>query len=996
MAIPNTDSLRYYFSDVSFSNLMKRRIYHVLLICSSYDAFMLEEDGLIEEQVFNEYIKLNLRYPPQFIQVSSAEEAFAMMEEQHVDLIINTLGVSDMDPFELSQRIKSRYPNKPIVVLTPFSREVSQKLLVSDTNSVDHIFCWLGNADILLVIIKLIEDRMNAEYDIQEVGVQAILLVEDSIRYYSSYLPIIYKIIFNQSLEFMTEGLNEHQKMLRMRGRPKILLATSYEEALQLYVKFKNNLLGIISDVSFSRNGVKDPFAGVRLCEKVKADDKFMPLLLQSSDKEKELIAKKNKVGFIHKYSKTLLHEIKDFITEYFAFGDFIFVNPETHEEINRARDLRELQQKIWAVPDESIEYHIERNHFSKWLKARALFPIADIFINITRQDFPDMDTMRKFMFETIAAFRYSKGRGIIAEFYRERFDEYLLFTRNGKGSLGGKARGLAFIDSIIKRHKLYDKFKDVIITIPRTVVLCSDVFDEFMTTNNLYSIALSDRSDVEILQHFLQARLPIRIHEDLYAFLRFTRNPIAVRSSSLLEDSHYQPFAGVYSTYMVPRLVGYDPGMIEQISNAIKCVYASVYFKNSKSYMAATSHVIDEEKMSVVLQEVCGKRYGNRLYPNISGVARSINFYPIAPEKSEDGIANVALGLGKYIVDGGSSLRFSPKYPKKILQLSSPESALRDTQKIFYALDLTKGSFTPSVDDGANLLKMKISNAEEDGTLRHLASTFDMQNNIIRDGLNYEGKRLITFSNILNFNTFPLADILSTLLEIGQKEMSNPIEIEFACQLDVPDGQPRLFNFLQIRPIVDNKQTMTISLDTVKQEDAIIISNSALGNGEIDNLNDIIYVRLENFNKMENPNIALRLERLNDEFVKSGRYFILIGPGRWGSSEPTLGIPVKWTQISCARVIIESGLDNFRIDPSQGSHFFHNLTSFRVGYITINPFMDDGYFDIEYLNSRKAVYEDEYVRHVRFRKPVMVKIDGKKNKAVIFKEEMSEKSEVL
>ncbi|MCX6272545.1 MAG: phosphoenolpyruvate synthase [Bacteroidetes bacterium] len=981
-------SRQYLFHETSFNNLMKKRIYHVLLISSKYDAFILEEDGRIDEQIFNEYVSLNLRYPPQFIQAASEKEAFQILEEMNIDLIMTMLSAEKAASFDLAFKIKERYPNKPIVVLTPFSREVSLKMSGEDLSAIDYVFSWLGNADLLLAIIKLIEDKMNLEYDVQEVGVQVILLVEDSIRFYSSYLPHIYKIIFKQSLDFMTEGLNEHQQMLRMRGRPKIILATNFEDAVALFEKYKNNMLGVISDVSYPKDGKMDKYAGIKLTEIIKQSDPLMPVLLQSSDLENEKTAKEMKAGFLYKRSKTLSLELKNFIIEYFAFGDFEFFDPNTGKEIARSPDLKSLQQKIFEIPDESLSYHIRRNHFSKWLRARALFPIAELFKAITPEDFSDLDDVRRFMFDAIATFRMNKARGIIAEFYRDRFDEYLTFTRIGKGSIGGKARGLAFLDTLIKRNRLFDWRKDVVITIPRTVVICADVFDEFMEENELYKIALSDVRDEEILEHFVHARLPFRIHEDLYTFISVITNPVAVRSSSLLEDSHYQPFAGIYSTYMIPNVKNDERLMIENLSNAIKSVYASAFYKDSKSYMAATSNVIDEEKMAIVLQEVCGKAYSNRFYPTISGVTRSINFYPIPPEKPEDGIANIAFGLGKYIVDGGNNLRFSPRFPKKVLQLSSPEMALRETQKVFYALDLDPNHFHPSVDDGINLLKLKISEAESDTAFKYAASTYDLENNYIRDGLNSSGRKLITFSNVLNHNVFPLAEILQYVLTIGQKEMNKPIEIEFAVDLDCPKGEPKIFYLLQIRPIVEADERLQVSLDDIRPEETLIFSRSALGNGIIDNLFDLVYVKPETFKSSETNTIALKVEEINNRMLHEKRNYILIGPGRWGSSDPWLGIPVKWPQISAARLIIESGLENYRVDPSQGTHFFQNLTSFRVGYFTINPFSNDGHYDLKYLNARPAVFEDEYVRHVRFDTPLIVKIDGKKNTGVVLKAE--------
>jgi CheY-like chemotaxis protein len=980
------DIQKYDFTDTSFDLLMQKRIHRVLIICSNYDNYMLEEDGRIDEQIFNEYASLNLRYPPTFVQTDNAEDAFRILQESNIDLVISMLSLKGTDVFGLAKRIKANYEHIPIVVLTYFSREVSLRLEGEDLSAIDYVFCWLGDASLILAIIKLIEDKMNADYDIENIGVQAIILVENSIRYISSYLPNIYKIVLMQSLDFQREALNEHQRMLKMRGRPKILLSNNFNDALKLYKRFKYNVLGVISDISYKMDGISDESAGIELCKVVMADDDKVPFLIQSSSLMHKQAAEELGAGFIYKYSKSLSLELRNFIIQNLAFGPFVFRNPDTLEPIAIATDLQSLQQKLLTIPDKTLAYHASRNHFSKWLNARALFPVAQMFKYINREDFESMDEMRRFLYVAISSFRLGKGRGVIAKFDKTSFDEYQIFSRVGDGSIGGKARGLAFINRIIKTNKLFNKFPDVLITIPRTVVLSTDIFDEFMDQNNLYSIALSDLSDDEILNRFVNAELPGHVYQDFYAFLAVSRNyPIAVRSSSKLEDSHYQPFAGIYSTYMIPRLSD-NKQMVKMLSDAIKEVYASVYYKASKAYMTATANVIDEEKMGIILQEVCGARHGEMYYPTLSGVARSINYYPIGSEKAEDGIVNIAFGLGKLIVEGGLSLRFSPKYPKKILQLSSPDAALRDTQKEFCALDMNIGSFVPSTDDGVNILRIDIKDINNDVALKYVASTYDRNNNVLRDGIIHPGKRVITFSNILQHKTFPLAEILSTLLEIGQREMNNPVEIEFAANLETPPGTPKIFNFLQIRPIVHNEETQNINLEHIKAGDTIIYSEAALGNGVFKGIHDLVYIKPESFSAVNNKRVAMEIEKLNAIFVRQAIGYVLIGPGRWGSTDPWLGIPVKWPQISAARIIIESGLKNYRIDPSQGTHFFQNLTSFRVGYFTINPYIREGYYDVGYLNNLDVVYEDSYIRHVRFTNPLEIMIDGKTHKGVILK----------
>ena len=984
----NTPSIKkLYFKDTTFANLMRHRIYNVLLYASKYDAFILEEDGRIDEQLFNEYTALNLRYAPRFTLVSSPEEATELLKERSFELVISMPSGDSINPFEWAKGVKAQFPEIPIVVLTPFSKSVSQRIANEDLSAIDYVFSWLGNADILLAIIKLIEDKMNVEEDIKSVGVQVILFVEDSIRFYSSIVPQLYKYVFTQSRSFMTEALNEHEQMLRMRGRPKILLARNYEEAMELYNKFQKNMLGVITDVSFSQNGIKNKDAGINLCRNIRSVDKLIPLIVESTDSNNKIGADEVKAGFINKLSSTFNLDLREKITNNFGFGDFVFINPETDEVEVRVKNLRGLQESIFTVSDASLYYHVSRNNISRWLYSRAMFPLAEFLknINVDNEISTDLNKVRQIIFDAIVHYRKIKNRGIVAVFQRDRFDQYSNFARIGEGSLGGKGRGLAFIDAMIKRNDSFEKFDNSQITIPKTVVLCTDIFSEFMEMNHLYPKALSDIDDDQILQHFLKARLPQRLIADLYAFLGAISSPIAVRSSSLLEDSHYQPFAGIYSTYMVPQNTESKTHMLVMITEAIKAVYASVFFRDSKAYMTATKNVIDEEKMAIVLQEICGNHYGMRYYPSFSGVARSLNYYPIGPEQPEDGIANIALGLGKYIVDGGVTLRFSPSYPNNVLQTSTLEFSLRETQTYFNALDLSKISFVPQVDDGFNLVKVRVQDAMADGTLRYIASTFDVQNEIIQDGL-YEGRKVITFANILKHDVFPLADILKEVLHIAQNEMGRPIEIEFAVNLDYSEKKQHTFYLLQIRPIVDSKEMVHEDIGAIESNNTIISSKSALGHGITNDLFDVVYVRTEAFNASKNQFIAYELEKINKRMVAENRPYVLIGPGRWGSSDHWLGIPVKWPQISNARVIVESGLEQYRIDPSQGTHFFQNLTSLGVSYFTINPFQKDGTYDLDFLDNCAAEYESQYIRHVHFDQPLVVKVDGRKNMGVIMK----------
>ncbi|WP_300727461.1 PEP/pyruvate-binding domain-containing protein [uncultured Bacteroides sp.] len=971
-----------YFKDTQFVNLMTRRIFNILLVANPYDAFMLEDDGRIDEKIFNEYMSLSLRYPPRFTQVSTEEEAWRKLGETRFDLVICMPGSDNSDTFEIGRKIKERYPKIPLVVLTPFSHGIRERMEHEDLSIFEYVFCWLGNTDLLVSIHKLIEDKMNLEHDIKEVGVQMILLVEDSIRFYSSILPNLYKFVLQQSQEFATEALNEHQRTLRMRGRPKIVLARNYEEAMDLYERYQNNTLGIISDARFPRDGEMDPLAGVKFLTEVRSRDPFIPLILQSSEEENRKYVKDLDASFIDKNSKKMNLDLRETVSDNFGFGDFIFRDPETMKEVARVHNLKELQNVVFSIPADSFLYHISRNHVSRWLYSRAIFPVAEFLKQVTWESLQDIDAHRQIIFDAIVRYRKMKNQGVVAVFERDRFDRYSNFARIGDGSLGGKGRGLAFIDNMVKHHPEFDDFENAQVVIPKTVVLCTDIFDEFMEANCLYQIALSDASDETILKAFLRAKLPDRLVEDFFTFFDVVHAPIAIRSSSLLEDSHYQPFAGIYSTYMIPYLEDkYE--MLRMLSDAIKGVYASVFYKDSKAYMQATSNVIDEEKMAVILQEVVGTQYGDRFYPSISGVARSINYYPINEELAEEGTVSLALGLGKYIVDGGLTLRVCPYHPDKVLQTSEMEMALRETQTRFYALDLKNLGENFSLDDGFNLLKLPVKEAENDGSLTYIASTYDPYDMVIRDGIYPGGRKVITFANILQHEVFPLAKILQLVQKYGQGEMRRPVEIEFAVNLNAKD-KTGIFYLLQIRPMVDVKADLDEDLTLVSDDKLLLKSENSLGHGIMEDIQDVIYVKTDGYSASNNQLIAYDIEKLNKKFLDEGKHYILVGPGRWGSSDTWLGIPVKWPNISAARVIVEAGLTNYRVDPSQGTHFFQNLTSFGVGYFTINAYINDGLYNQKLLDEMPAVEETKYLRWVHFDKPLSVKMDGKKKLGIV------------
>lgn len=971
-----------YFKDTQFVNLMTKRIFNVLLVANPYDAFMLEDDGRIDEKIFNEYMSLSLRYPPRFTQVSTEEDTWKQLGNTMFDLVICMPGTDNSDTFDIARQIKERYPHIPLVVLTPFSHGIRERMEHEDLSIFEYVFCWLGNTDLLVSIIKLLEDKMNLEHDIKEVGVQMILLVEDSIRFYSSVLPNLYKFVLRQSQEFATEALNEHQRTLRMRGRPKIVLARTYEEAMELYNRYQDNILGIVSDARFPHGGEIDPKAGLTFLTEVRSRNPFIPLILESAEESNREFTQHVNAVFIDKNSKKMNIDLREAVAENFGFGDFIFRNPHTKEEVARVHNLKELQNVVFSIPAESFLYHISRNHISRWLYSRAIFPVAEFLKQITWESLKDIDAHREIIFEAIVKYRKMKNQGVVAVFQRDRFDRYSNFARIGDGSLGGKGRGLAFIDNMVKRHAEFDEFENAQVVIPKTVVLCTDIFDEFMDTNNLYQLALSDASDDEILRHFLRAKLPDRLVEDFFAFFDVVKSPIAIRSSSLLEDSHYQPFAGIYSTYMIPYLSDkYE--MLRMLSDAIKGVYASVYYKDSKAYMQATSNVIDQEKMAVILQEVVGTQYGDRYYPSISGVARSVNYYPINDEQAEEGTVSLALGLGKYIVDGGLTLRVCPYHPDKVLQTSEMEMALRETQTRFYALDLKNLGQNFSLDDGFNLLKLPVKEAEADGSLNYIASTYDPYDMVIRDGIYPGGRKVITFANILQHDVFPLPRILQLVQKYGQGEMRRPVEIEFAVNFNAKEKNGT-FYLLQIRPMVDMKADLAEDLNLIPSEQILLRSENALGQGVMDDIQDVIYVKTDGYSASNNQLIAYDIEKLNRRFLDEGKHYVLVGPGRWGSSDTWLGIPVKWPNISAARVIVEAGLTNYRVDPSQGTHFFQNLTSFGVGYFTINAYINDGIYNQELLNSMPAVEETKFLRWVHFDKPLTVKMNGKKKVGVV------------
>lgn len=973
-----------------YTRLMTRKIRSILLICNNYDSFSLEEDGHIEGQISQDYAELNLSNPPSIDRVESTLEALELLKHQgdRYDLIITMFNVGKLDVFEFSRLAKVIAPHTPIVLLSSYSKVIYNYIAKQDKTNIDYVFSWNNSTDLIIAIIKLLEDKMNAEHDVLEMGVRTIMLVEDSVHYYSAYLPILYKLVLRQNNEAVRDALNEEQQFMRKRARPKIMLATCYDEAVELYQKYKTNMLGIISDVGFILHKGDDRAtevidAGINLCRLIKADNPTLPYLLQSSQESMRSVAEELGVGFVRKTSKTLIHELSEYIAREFAFGDFIVTDPMTGQETARARNLYEFERLIKTMSDESLRYFAGRNYISRWLYSRGLFSIGDSFRDIDVNDETDLGEIRKLNLRMLHDYRMRQGLGVVARFDPATYNDAIWFSRLGDGSLGGKARGLAFLNHILSKYDLYGKWEDVRVLVPRTLVVTTEYFDRFILENGLQYVINSDLSDAEILSEFVASTLPPDLTDALRVFIRNVRRPLAVRSSSILEDSYYQPFAGVYSTYMIPHTENEDQEL-RLLSKAIKSVYASVYFASSRGYIISTSNVISEEKMAIVLQEVCGSEDGGYYFPTFSGVARSINFYPIGYETPEDGVAKLAFGLGKAVVDGDQVLRFSPKYPKNVLQTSTPDLTMRETQQAMFALNLQPDKFKTSVDDAVNLERIPISDCGRFRSFSKVVSTWDYENQRIVDSPVPKGPKFVTFAHILKYNTFPLADILNTLLEITRKEVKCAVEIEFAADLDRGD-RAALFNVLQIRPISSVNSFNAVDWTSLDTEGALLSSGCAIGPGMIQGVRDVVYLRRQNFDVMKTREMAAEMTAINNRMRDEGRNYVLIGYGRWGSSIPSLGVPVQWSNISEAKVIVECCLENFRIDPSQGTHFFQNMTSFNAGYVNVNPYSRPGeYCDLDALDSMPAEYESDFVRIVHFPEDLTICIDGKENRALV------------
>jgi CheY-like chemotaxis protein len=975
-----------------FENLMPFRVNDILLVSSLYDSFILREDGRLNELLIGESLELNLHQVPGITHVSTGAEALELAQSQRrFNLIVTNLQLGDMDAAQLAREIKAAGLDVPVIVLAYDYREIQNFLARNPRTDIDRIFLWQGNARILLSMVNYIEDKRNVLHDTKAMNVPVLLMVEDDITYYSLFLPVIYTEIISQSRRLLSEALNVAHKLVRMRARPKILLCSNYEEAEREVMKYREYLLGVLSDVEFPRAGELTAEAGFELAAMVRETVPDVPIVLQSSRTEFMERAHQKGFSFLQKRSPTLLGDLRHILTEEMGFGDFVFHLPDGTTEVARAADLNALETLLETIPEESLAYHGQHNHFSHWLMARTEFALAQRLRPRKVSDFGTLENLRHDLIESIAEYRREQSRALIGEFNPATFQPAeSFFLQMGGGSLGGKARGLAFIRHILRQRGMGRSFPGIRIAVPPTLVLTTEIFDRFLDDNDLLDLAIHGTNDDEITRRFLEASLPIPLLDNLLAFLEAVHYPLAVRSSSLLEDSQYQPFSGVYETFM---LGNHHPDIqvrLEQLLEAIKRVYASTFSQHAKAYVRATPYRLEEEKMAVVLQQVVGEAHGQRFYPDFSGVVRSRNFYPVGNIKVADGFAAVALGLGRGVVSGGKCLTFSPRHPRHLVQFSSVEDMLANSQTEFWALDLKR----PQSDDPGGELReasFGLDVAEGDGTLQMLASTYSADNHAVYDGLSRQGPRIVSFASILKHGTFPLPQILDRLMGMGEDALGRPVEIEFAVRLPREANDVADFGFLQLRPLVLSREGEDIRMDDLGPERLICQSSVVLGHGRLQDVRDVVVVDSHRFERARSHDVAQSVAHFNARLSEANIPYVLIGVGRWGSTDPWLGIPVAWDQISGARVIVESGFRDFRVAPSQGSHFFQNLTAFQIGYFTVNPDAGEGFVDWEWLGQQPAIEEHGCVRHLRFESPLIVAMNGKTSQGIILKPSSTE-----
>ena len=984
-----------------YHELMANKVGDILLVSCPYDAFIMEEEGRLSTRIINEYKGLNLSKPPRLTWVSSAAEAFSRLEEKKFDLILAMPSLDGMDVYTFGARVKEQYANLPFFMLLHNTCDIDQYIEKNHSTAIDRTYIWGGNADLLLAIIKNFEDEKNVAFDTANANVRVIILVEDSPYHYSSFLPVLYKQIVLQTQSVIDESINEEHRLLKMRGRPKVLVAHNYEDAGALYEKHKPYLLSVFSDMRYHKDGVEDELAGYKLLTRIKREIPDLPVLMLSTEEENRDKAAQIPAVFINKNSSTLNDQIRNFFVSDLGFGPFVFRLPNG-EEIARVTDLRGIERLLSEIPDESIVYHAMNNDFSRWFMARSEIDFALKLKPYKISDFPDPQDMKNFLIKSIRARRKGSRQGLIIDFDSEAFDSDTDFMKTGNGSLGGKARGLAFMASQIRRDSsLREKFPDVEISIPQTFVISTEGFKSFIEQNHLSRLldSADDLEDQEIVRQFARAKFPAWLKKNLEIYLKGVRYPIAVRSSSLFEDAHYQPFAGLYRTYMLPNSHPNFEKRLDRLIMAVKLVYASTYLKAPRSYAKSTMHRTEDEEMAVILQELTGKAHLNYFYPSVSGVAKSYNFYPIAHLKAEEGITYIALGLGKIVMEGGKTLRFCPKYPKFLPQYSMVKDILENSQKFFYALKLDDfpddKDFIESATDDPALARLDLCEAAGHPVVRFLSSTYHAEDNRIRDSFSMKGFPVLTFANILKYNSFPLADILIEVTKIGKRWMGSSVEVEFAVTLPDNEGRKPRFSLLQIRPMGRYKQNLRVEIKKKEIDRAFCYSTLSLGNGEYKDIHDVVVVDPETFNPSQTIQIAAEINKINALFNENQKKYVLIGPGRWGSSDRWLGIPVSWNDISNVGVMVETTIESIKADPSQGSHFFQNITSLGISYITISDKGDD-FIDYEFLKSRTPENTTTYLKHVRFMDPVKILVDGKTSRAVFMPHQNEDQGNVM
>ncbi len=970
-----------------FQQLERHRIRDILLVSSLFDFYLFEEEGLLYEQIESEYQGLQLSHSPEFTRVSSAAEALSRLAGgERYDLIVTTLHIEDSTPLRLAHDIRKNGIETKIVLLAYDNRELNDLVTSHGTSAFHRVFVWQGDFRLLIAVIKNLEDELNVHDDTERVGVQCIMLVEDSIRYTSWFLPLLYSEVMRHSQRLIAEGVNSAHRALRMRARPKIVLSSTCEEAATFFERYQQHIIGVISDVGLPRNGEIDPRAGLDFAKRVKERFFDIPVLLQSTDPRHQDDARATGALFLDKNSPSLVDDFRRILRDNFGFGDFVFLTSDGRE-VGRATDLRSLEAKLAVIPDESLIHHGARNDFSNWLKARTEFDLASRLRPRRVSDFGSVSELRADLILQLHEHRTSRQRGLLTEFSKDTFDPGASFARSGGGSVGGKARGLAFINLLVSEYNLRNRFDRLEIEVPPVLVLGTDVFDRFLKENDLHPGAWSGASDEEIQRRFLEARsFPQATANDLAAFLEVSRRPLAVRSSSLHEDMQFHPFAGVYQTYMIPNDNPEPHVRLHELITAVKRVYASTFYHSATEYLKVISLRSEDEKMAVIVQELVGARHGDRFYPDVSGVARSYNFYPTGPQKAEDGIVSVALGLGKTIVEGGVTVRFCPKYPEHLQQFFSPRDAVRNSQRDFYALGLRDPpAGLDSIADERVVLH-PLQDAKDDGTLQTVASTYSAENDAVYDGVSRAGTRIVTFAPILRDRSMPLPNALAFLLALGTWGFGTPVEIEFAVNLSVAPDARRKMGVLQIRPLLVSTDWEDSRLDGIPAAEVICQSDQVIGHGVIRDLRDIVVVDIDTFDRARSHDAARSVAAINSRLVDEGRGYVLIGPGRWGTLDPLLGIPVKWDQICGAKAIVEAAFKDMSVEPSQGSHFFQNLTAFQVAYFSVNPRLRNTFVDWDWLARQNAAESQPLVRHIRLTEPIVVKVNVRERRGVILK----------